>query len=92
MKYMRAKASAKRVDYKVNTLYSNTKWRKFRASILEQQGGQCVACGGTYPDHLLHIDHITPIAKGGNVWDTNNLQVLCKACHGRKTIGETVRG
>jgi 5-methylcytosine-specific restriction enzyme A len=90
MKYLKSKQSATRNQYKVNTLYSSTKWRNFRAAILAEQGGQCVACGNIYPDHMLHIDHITPIASGGSVWDIDNLQVLCKACHGEKTINEVL--
>ena len=90
MKYLINKNKAKRQDYKVNTLYSSAKWRKFRQSILRHQGGECVHCGNTFVDSLLHIDHITPIANGGPVYDIDNLQVLCKACHGRKTASETL--
>lgn len=33
----------------------------------------------------LDADHITPIALGGEEWDMNNIQTLCKQCHKNKT-------
>ena len=34
-------------------------------------------------------DHIIPIEEGGDKWDWDNFQALCKSCHGRKTGRET---
>lgn len=31
------------------------------------------------------VDHIKPLAKGGDPSDEKNLQPLCRACHRRKT-------
>ena len=31
------------------------------------------------------VDHITPINRGGSVWDKSNLQVLCNKCHNIKS-------
>lgn len=31
------------------------------------------------------VDHITPVASGGDFFDRANLQSLCKPCHSRKT-------
>jgi 5-methylcytosine-specific restriction endonuclease McrA len=72
-----------------NPLYASTKWRKYRQAILMRRGGQCEACG-TVPmfDRELHIDHIRPIAEGGEVYNEANLQILCIQCHGKKTAGE----
>jgi len=33
----------------------------------------------------FEVDHITPICKGGAMWDKKNLQTLCKDCHLEKT-------
>lgn len=35
------------------------------------------------------VDHILPIAERPELqWDESNLQTLCRACHGRKTLAE----
>jgi len=36
----------------------------------------------------LAVDHITPIAAGGAMWDSAKHQALCAACHRRKTATE----
>jgi 5-methylcytosine-specific restriction endonuclease McrA len=33
----------------------------------------------------LDADHIMPISIGGDEWDMNNIQTLCKQCHKAKT-------
>lgn len=33
----------------------------------------------------LHVDHITPIRAGGDVWNMDNLQGLCPTHHSEKT-------
>lgn len=33
----------------------------------------------------LEVDHIIPLALGGDMWDEKNLQVLCTDCHKKKT-------
>lgn len=38
------------------------------------------------------VDHITPLAEGGNRYDTNNLQSLCREHHKRKTTADALRG
>ena len=90
MKYLKPSAASKRKDYHQENLYSSKKWRIFRRAILAEQGGYCVECDNTYPDYMLHVDHITPIADGGGKWDIHNLQVLCRRCHSRKTFAETI--
>ena len=54
---------------------------------------QCASCGGWWIKRDIQVDHILP---AGNMDDMNafisrlfceadNLQVLCKGCHGAKT-------
>ena len=34
------------------------------------------------------VDHIQAIREGGDPWDGDNLQSLCKPCHSRKTAAD----
>ena len=53
-----------------------------RQRIYERDGFRCKKCGS---DEHLSIDHIVPIAKGGDSSD-GNLQVLCYPCNHRKGV------
>lgn len=55
--------------------------RTLRPLILERDESRCRYCGRT--DGPLHIDHITPIARGGSN-ELANLQVLCAPCNRAK--------
>jgi 5-methylcytosine-specific restriction endonuclease McrA len=33
----------------------------------------------------MDVDHITPVAQGGDMWEESNLQCLCTECHREKT-------
>ena len=44
---------------------------------------ECLKVGIVRPTE--EVDHIVPIADGGPVYDVDNLQALCRQCHGRKT-------
>lgn len=69
--------------------YSSKKQRnlmtpQLRRTIMERDNYTCQICGKYMPDEIgLHIDHITPIAKGGKSV-TSNLRVLCSKCNGKK--------
>lgn len=55
--------------------------KKLRYEILERDGYKCVLCGRTVKDGaILHIDHITPISKGGKTIP-ENLRTLCSDCN-----------
>ncbi|MFN6537593.1 MAG: HNH endonuclease [Nostoc sp. EkiNYC01] len=45
---------------------------------------QCRSCGKTAPETNLTIDHIIPLARGGQN-DISNLQTLCFTCNQQKT-------
>jgi len=56
---------------------------KLRLKVLQRDGFKCVFCGKSPATHLgsaLHVDHITPFAKGGKT-ELNNLQALCEECN-----------
>ena len=62
-----------------------TSWEGLREVILSRDK-KCTVCGfkGDY-FNPLQVDHIREFAAGGDLWDENNLQVLCLKCHKRKT-------
>ena len=51
-----------------------------RARILERDGFRCRRCGNGPRDARLVVDHITPVALGGETVDTN-MQTLCEPCN-----------
>lgn len=54
---------------------------RLRAMVLERDGFKCVRCGAmAATGSTLHIDHIIPVAQGGNS-DESNLQTLCFRCN-----------
>lgn len=48
--------------------------------LIERQNGSCAHCGC---GGRLEIDHIVPLARGGDNWPTN-LQMLCRSCNAKK--------
>jgi 5-methylcytosine-specific restriction protein A len=66
----------------------DTQWRKFRLGYLAQNP-LCVSCRkqGKYKG-ASEIDHIKPLAAGGDKFNPHNLQGLCKSCHSKKTFKE----
>ncbi len=66
---------------------------EMRRRVREEQEGKCAGCGrevyeSSGPEaagnHYV-LDHITPIAMGGDQWARENLQVLCGRCNRMKT-------
>ena len=78
----------------VNDVYKNlkneNKKNKRRVTNLQkkyigsQQGWRCKICKKQL-DYTYEVDHIKSLEDGGNN-DINNLQALCRNCHGKKTI------
>lgn len=69
-------------------VYSTWRWRKLRKIQLSREPlcRECAKQGRTTPATVA--DHIIPIRQGGEIWDLDNIQSLCHACHQRKTIKE----
>lgn len=62
----------------------------FRDKVLERDNYICVQCGANhkkYPYNLV-ADHIVPIAIGGDQWDIENGQTLCRNCDRAKTSND----
>jgi 5-methylcytosine-specific restriction protein A len=47
-------------------------------------GAHCATCLGWYLPSQLDVDHIKPLALGGEDVE-DNVQALCKRCHKTKT-------
>ncbi len=58
---------------------STYRWRKLRKEILIRDEFRCLYCGGA----ATHIDHVTPLDKGGTD-EPDNLVAACAACNLRK--------
>ena len=57
-----------------------------RWQILERDNFTCQYCGQHAPDVILHVDHILPVAKGGDN-SFSNLITSCSACNeGKKSF------
>ena len=52
--------------------------------VAANQGWHCNMCQNML-DASYEVDHIIPLYKGGDN-SINNLQALCRNCHGKKTI------
>lgn len=75
-------------------VYNLRAWAVARAQQLANEPlcRVCSALGKTTP--AAEIDHIIPISQGGDWFNAENLQSLCKAHHSQKTArdeGKTVR-
>jgi 5-methylcytosine-specific restriction endonuclease McrA len=74
---------------------------EMRRRVRDEQGGKCARCrkevheytttegADKHPPYIL--DHIIPIAMGGDQWARDNLQVLCKRCNRIKTAWDMGR-
>jgi hypothetical protein len=65
----------------------------FKHDLVVRDGLRCNdshghGCGMNFKMRKLTIDHVIPISRGGPVMDLNNMQLLCKPCHFRKTKAE----
>ena len=58
----------------------HTSKKEVREVVFEKHGEVCVKCGGT---DNIQIDHIVPVAKGGEN-SIDNYQPLCKSCNASK--------
>ena len=64
------------------------RWAAIRRQVLARDGRRCRQCGRA---GRLECDHIRPLRRGGDPYDPENLQAICRACHIAKTAGENRR-
>ena len=59
-----------------------------KKTVASNQKWKCNICNNIL-DASYEIDHIIPLYKGGSN-DMYNLQALCRNCHGKKTIQDSL--
>ena len=64
------------------------KWQAVSEQVRKERG-QCEWCGSTED---LTVDHRDGEALGPQRYDPSNLRVLCRPCHGRRTVEASTRG
>jgi len=57
---------------------------RLRFEVFKRDGFRCIYCGATPVESVLHVDHVKPIAEGGDDEPTN-LVTACQACNGGKS-------
>lgn len=57
--------------------------KRTRYEVLKRDNHTCRYCGGTAPDVVITVDHVTPIALGGGD-DPSNLVAACRDCNAGK--------
>lgn len=69
----------------MSRLYDKAAWHRTRAAKLATD--PVCQRPGCY-QLASQVDHIKPIVEGGELYDWDNLQSLCQACHSSKTARE----
>lgn len=60
---------------------------RLRALVGARGGARCARCGSLVLADVVDVDHMQPLALGGEDTD-GNVQVLCHPCHQLKTRAE----
>lgn len=58
--------------------------RRLRFEVLRRDGYTCRYCGAKVPDVVLTVDHVVPVALGGDD-DPRNLVTACSGCNAGKS-------
>lgn len=62
--------------------YLSRDWRELVGRLKRDRGAFCERCGSGY---RLIGDHVVELRDGGAPLDPRNVELLCQACHNRKT-------
>jgi len=77
---MRSKAGVAWVENVGIRIYSKQRWKRLRLQQLSTEP-LCRVCRRP----ASQVDHIKPVADGGEPWSLENLQSLCATHHSQKT-------
>jgi 5-methylcytosine-specific restriction protein A len=60
---------------------SDTRWRRFRLTILERDRWLCTLKLDVCTTTAQHVHHVIPLARGGAKYDPGNCTSACAACN-----------
>jgi 5-methylcytosine-specific restriction endonuclease McrA len=60
---------------------SDTRWRRFRLTILDRDRGLCTLKLEGCTGRAEHVHHIQPLSKGGAKYDPTNCTSACAWCN-----------
>lgn len=63
---------------------SDTRWRRFRLTILERDRWRCKIRSAGCKTLADCVDHIVPLSKGGPKYDPGNARAACTPCNTRR--------
>ena len=76
--------SARRRERPAGDVYKRKLWLMRREQVLREQP-ICAICNDRLSEE---VDHIVPLAEGGDPYRRDGLQGICKQCHSAKTARE----
>lgn len=66
--------------------YNTSRWRKLSLAYkMQHPVCEVVDCHQS----SYYTDHIVPVSDGGDKWDENNFQALCRSCNASKTAKQS---
>lgn len=60
------------------THLTSSAFKKIRLRVLARDGYTCAYCG---QPEANQVDHVVPIARGGDIYDMDNLVASCRRCN-----------
>lgn len=81
--YQRRQAASERAMRRRDINFSVSEREEYRVMLLRRDGSICFYCR-TELGEDYHIDHKTPVVKGGASRDLDNLALACKQCNQEK--------
>ena len=67
-----------------NPVYLSKQYRAARAAALVRDEFTCKICGAELRGFDCTVDHIVPLAQGGDPFSMSNLQAACRSCNSAK--------
>ncbi|GEP06432.1 HNH endonuclease signature motif containing protein [Methylobacterium oxalidis] len=83
--------TAKPAPKTAESFYTSVAWTTLRDEVIRERGRRCEAPGCGRTGGRVFVDHIVERRDGGAPLDKANMQVLCGACHTRKTAAARAR-